>query len=51
MPETKKEDDSLKKLKAHEKKWGRETIGLGWTAIPNLLLERQQALKIDPKQC
>lgn len=26
------------------KKWGREAHSLGWTAIPNILLERQQAL-------
>lgn len=35
-------------LKALEKKWGKETLMVnGWTAIPNILLERQQALGID----
>lgn len=36
------------KLKALESKWGKATLDVeGWTAIPNLLLERQQALGID----
>ncbi|MDX6018601.1 helix-turn-helix domain-containing protein [Shewanella indica] len=36
------------KLKALEHKWGKATLDVaGWTAIPNLLLERQQALGID----
>lgn len=35
--------------KALEKKWGEKTIKVeGWTGFPNLLLERQQALKLDP---
>lgn len=39
-----KEDPS--KLEA---KWGKQTISIdGWTGFPNLLLERQQALQIDP---
>jgi len=29
------------------KKWGKETYDLGWTAIPNVLIERQQALQLD----
>lgn len=36
------------KLKALEGKWGKATLDVeGWTAIPNLLLECQQALGID----
>jgi predicted transcriptional regulator len=30
------------------KKWGKNIItSLGWTAVPNILLERQQLLKLD----
>jgi len=48
MTKVSKQSESTKKLKALEKKWGREVIEVdGWTAIPNILLERQQALKID----
>lgn len=37
-----------KQLRALDEKWGKQTIQVkGWTAIPNLLLERQQALGID----
>lgn len=37
---------------AIKQRWGNDVIeaGTGWTAIPNFLLERQQALKIDPVQ-
>lgn len=37
------------KLRVLEKKWGKQTLEVeGWTAVPNILLERQRALKIDP---
>ncbi len=46
MPTTK--IPSAKAVKALETKWGKETLEVsGWTAIPNILLERQQALNID----
>ena len=37
---------------AIKQRWGNTVIeaGNGWTAIPNFLLERQQALRIDPVQ-
>lgn len=39
----------LKELKTLESKWGKQTMDVsGWTAIPNILLDRQQALGIDP---
>lgn len=48
MSETEKQAEPAQKLKALERKWGKATIDVdGWTAIPNLLLERQQALGID----
>lgn len=35
--------------RALESRWGKNAIDVnGWTGIPNLLLERQQELKIDP---
>lgn len=40
-------EESLQKLQTLESKWGGQTVRLGWTAIPNLLLERQQALSLD----
>ncbi|MEG7524910.1 MAG: hypothetical protein M3H12_17750, partial [Chromatiales bacterium] len=45
MAETEKQ---AKTLKALEHKWGKQTLEVeGWTAIPNILLERQQVLGID----
>ncbi len=32
------------------KRWGKEVISEGWTAIPNTLIERQQALKLSPTE-
>jgi DNA-binding MarR family transcriptional regulator len=43
-PDTK---ENMEKIRALAKKWGNRTVRFGWTAIPNLLLERQQALKLD----
>lgn len=46
--EKEKQSEPTQKLKALEHKWGKTTLEVdGWTAIPNLLLERQQALGID----
>jgi len=48
MSETEKQVEPSQKLKALERKWGKITLDVdGWTAIPNILLERQQALSID----
>jgi len=48
MSETEKQAEPAQKLKALENKWGKQTLDVdGWTAIPNILLERQQALGID----
>lgn len=40
-------EENMEKIRTLERKWGNQTVRLGWTAIPNLLLERQQALKLD----
>jgi len=48
MSETGKQVEPAQKLKVLVRKWGKETLDVeGWTAIPNLLLERQRALGID----
>lgn len=48
MSEVKKQSEQAQNLKALEAKWGKATLEVdGWTAIPNILLERQQALGID----
>lgn len=48
MAEIEKKTAPSKDLKALERKWGKPTLEVeGWTAIPNILLERQQALGID----
>lgn len=48
MTEKKEPTEQAKDLRALVGKWGKETLEVdGWTAIPNILLERQQALSID----
>ncbi|MEJ1391463.1 MAG: helix-turn-helix domain-containing protein [Candidatus Sedimenticola sp. (ex Thyasira tokunagai)] len=48
MSETEKQAEPAQNLKSLERKWGKVTLDVdGWTAIPNILLERQQALGID----
>lgn len=34
-------------LRANEKKWGKTLMKAGWTAVPNIIFERQQALGLD----
>ncbi len=34
-------------LRANEKKWGKTLMQAGWTAIPNIIFERQQAIGLD----
>ena len=35
-------------VRAIEKRWTKTLVAPGWTAWPNILLERQQALGLDP---
>lgn len=35
-------------LKANEKKWTKALMDAGWTVLPNVLIERQKALGLDP---
>jgi DNA-binding transcriptional regulator YhcF (GntR family) len=39
--------DHEENLKRNEKKWTKPLMAAGWTAIPSILLERQQALGLD----
>jgi predicted transcriptional regulator len=42
------EKSSTDQLRVNEKKWSRELMSVGWTVIPNVIFERQQALGLDP---
>ena len=33
---------------ANERKWGRTLLSGGWVAIPNVIIECQRELKLDP---
>lgn len=35
-------------LRANEKKWTKPLMEAGWTILPNIIFERQQALGLDP---
>ena len=35
-------------LKINERKWSRDLMAVGWTVIPNVIFERQQALGLEP---
>lgn len=35
-------------LLVNEKKWTRALMDAGWTVLPNVIIERQQALGLDP---
>lgn len=46
-----KEVSNLKpQTKQLSKRWGASVINEGWTAIPNILIERQQALQLKPTE-
>lgn len=34
-------------LRTNERKWGKELLAAGWTMVPSVVLERQQALGLD----
>jgi predicted transcriptional regulator len=34
-------------VRVNEKKWSKELMDAGWTAIPSVIIERQQALGLD----
>jgi DNA-binding transcriptional regulator YhcF (GntR family) len=46
--DTAKKRDAPLDQKVNEKKWSKELMAGGWTVIPNIIFERQQALGLDP---
>ncbi|HCT39614.1 MAG TPA: helix-turn-helix domain-containing protein [Moraxellaceae bacterium] len=34
-------------LRENEKKWGKELIAAGWTAVPNIIIKRQKQLGLE----
>jgi len=48
MAEAKTRNEGAADLRVNEKKWTAPLIKAGWTVIPNVLFERQQALGLDP---
>lgn len=39
--------DAKEQLRVNEKKWTKPLMDAGWTAIPTVIIERQQALGLD----
>ncbi len=44
---TSKKSETGKTLRENERKWTKLLIKAGWTLIPNVILEKQQALNLD----
>jgi hypothetical protein len=42
------EKQSERQLKVNEKKWSKTLMDAKWTVIPNVILDRQQALGLEP---
>jgi DNA-binding Lrp family transcriptional regulator len=42
-----RETESEKHLRENEKKWTKPLMEAGWTVLPNVIFERQQALGLD----
>lgn len=40
--------DAADALKVNERKWSKPLIKAGWTAFPNIIVERQKALGLSP---
>jgi DNA-binding transcriptional regulator YhcF (GntR family) len=40
--------DKTKDLRVNEKKWTKALMNAGWTVFPNIIIERQKALGLDP---
>lgn len=48
MAQIKLDDESIEALKENEKKWSKPLMAAGWSAVPNILLEKQEALGLKP---
>ena len=40
--------ESAETLRENEKKWSKAVMAAGWSAIPNILIEKQEALGLKP---
>ena len=47
MPKALAKEEKEKRLRRNEKKWTPALMNAGWTVIPSVILERQQALGLD----
>jgi len=47
-PKTAAEPTAAKEVRVNEKKWSRELMDAGWTALPSVIIERQKVLGLDP---
>lgn len=45
---TKTDLQEVKEIRVLEEKWGLPLMQAGWTVIPSVILQRQQALRLDP---
>jgi hypothetical protein len=48
MAEPQKQASEANQLRVNEKKWTPTLMKAGWTVLPNVIFERQQALGLDP---
>jgi len=48
MAETVAKTTDEQKVKINEKKWSKPLWSAGWSGIPNIIIERQEALGLDP---
>jgi len=47
MSTTSKKTEATKQLQVNERKWSKTLMDAGWTVIPNVIIERQQALGLS----
>ena len=48
MADTVAKTTDEQKVKINEKKWSKPLWSAGWSGIPNIIIERQEALGLDP---
>jgi hypothetical protein len=48
MAQSKLDSENIEALKENEKKWSKPLMAAGWSAVPNILLEKQEALGLKP---
>jgi len=41
-------EEKRRRIKANEEKWSPNLVDAGWTLVPSIILEQQQALGLDP---